>query len=152
MLPFLSGIADRIVGLDLDIGPHKTLRRYVSFPRKVEVHDVNEMPLPSLPAGAFDVVIALDVLEHVSDLESTLSELARILKREGQMVISGPTENLAYRIGRRLAGKEYSGDYHVRNIYQIAKALSKSIELQTLATLYYPIPFFKVYGGRKRQV
>ena len=54
----------------------------------------------------YDTIFALDVLEHVDDLEKYLVKLASLLKEGGQMIISGPTENFLYKIGRTLAGFE----------------------------------------------
>ena len=40
--------------------------------------------------GAFDVVIASDVLEHIEDDSAALGEMARVLKPGGSMIISVP--------------------------------------------------------------
>ncbi len=40
--------------------------------------------------GAFDVVIASDVLEHIEDDSAALAEMARVLKPGGSMIISVP--------------------------------------------------------------
>jgi len=64
------------------------------------------------------------VLEHVRDLQGTLAALLRLLKACGQMIISGPTENAVYRLGRKLAGPEFSGDYHERRVERIRQALN----------------------------
>lgn len=93
---------------------------------------------------------ALDVLEHVDDLPGTLSHLMRLLKPGGQLVVSGPTENLFYQIGRKLAGPEYSGAYHERGIAQIKRELLKIARIEHIATLYQPIPLFEVFTAFKR--
>ncbi len=48
--------------------------------------------ISSLPFadGAFDLVCALDVIEHVDDDNAALWELSRVLKRGGTLVISAP--------------------------------------------------------------
>jgi SAM-dependent methyltransferase len=48
--------------------------------------------ISSLPFadGAFDLVCALDVIEHVSDDRVALSELSRVTKLGGTLVISAP--------------------------------------------------------------
>ena len=89
------------------------------------------------------------ILRHV-DLPGTIEQLCRLLKRRGTIVVSGPTENLAYRFGRKVAGPVYSGDYHVRSIYDIRRVLEQFTRVQTLATLYYPVPLFKLYACTRR--
>jgi 2-polyprenyl-3-methyl-5-hydroxy-6-metoxy-1,4-benzoquinol methylase len=115
------------------------------FPNNVTVESVLERPLEEFAAASFDVILALDVLEHVRDLPGTVHHLVRLLRPGGQLIVSGPTENVAYRLGRKFAGSEYSGDYHVRDIYQIRAALERIATVRTLATLYYPVPLFQIY-------
>jgi SAM-dependent methyltransferase len=69
--------------------PHVELAQKQGF--TVTRDDLNG-PL-SLPDGAFDVVIANQVIEHLYDTESFVGEAARILKPGGTLVIS--TENPA---------------------------------------------------------
>ena len=91
------------------------------------------------------MIIALDVLEHVKDLGGTLSALLRLLRAGGQLVVSGPTENGLYRVGRKLAGPEYSGDYHERGIADIRQELARRVRLKHIATLYWPAPLFEIF-------
>ncbi len=52
-----------------------------------------EMPCPA-EDGTFDLVMALDVIEHVFDTDVFLDELWRILRRDGHLLIATP--NLAW--------------------------------------------------------
>ena len=150
MLPFLGRMAQQVLAVDVDLSPFQKISDYLHFPQNVTAENIRQKPLASWSANTFDVILALDVLEHVSGLDDTVAELGRLLAPTGILVVSGPTESAFYKLGRRLAGREYSGDYHVRNIYDIRSALAKVVEVNTLATLYYPIPLFKLYLGRKR--
>ena len=71
------------------------------------------------PAASFDLIIALDVLEHVRDLPETIDQLLRLLRPGRELVVSGPTESMLYQFGRKLAGPEYSGEYHERGVAEI---------------------------------
>jgi hypothetical protein len=64
------------------------------------------------------------------------------------VIVSGPTENILYRIGRRLAGPEYSGAYHERGVAEIRELLSKHTTVRDIATLYRPIPLFEIFAGQ----
>jgi 2-polyprenyl-3-methyl-5-hydroxy-6-metoxy-1,4-benzoquinol methylase len=150
MLPFLSKISTKVVAVDVDLSPLKKMEALVRFPVNVLVDDMGQKTLHDYAAGSFDAIIALDVLEHVDDLTTILSDLCKLLKPGGKIIISGPTENLAYKIGREIAGEEYSGHYHVRNIYDIRKEMSTFFKVETLATLFYPVPLFKIYSGTTR--
>lgn len=104
--------------------------------------------LRDLPAGSFDTILCLDVLEHVDSLPMVTSEFVRLLKPTGRLIVSGPTESLLYRAGRRLAG--FSGHYHVRSIYDIEEHLARYFRLQVARRLVWPITLFRITVGRLR--
>jgi len=65
---------------------------------------------------SLDVIIAADVLEHITDLPVYLAEFALKLKAGGRLIVSGPTESRLYQLGRVVAGFGDKGDYHHTNI------------------------------------
>ena len=54
--------------------------------------------------GTLDYVVAQEVLEHVDDVPQTIEVFRRKLKPSGRLIVSGPTENSLYRLGRWTAG------------------------------------------------
>jgi len=148
MLPFLCGISTRVTAMDIDLLPFERVSRQRAFPANLEVHDARELTLKDLPEATFDVIVATDVLEHVEDLSGTLSDMGNLLKPGGQVIVSGPTENVLYRIGRKLAGPEYSGDYHERGIPEVRELLGEQMQVIPIATLYWPVPLFEIFAGR----
>jgi len=77
-----------------------------------------------IPNGSIDRIVALEVLEHVDDVVGLVKNFRKKLRADGRLVIAGPTENLLYHFGRRIAG--FSGEYHHRNIYDIIKSINKA--------------------------
>src|SRR5262249_40921791 len=77
--------------------------------------------------GSVDVVVAAEVLEHIDDPTETLALFHRVLKRspdpasDGSLLVSLPTENRAYRFGRRLAGVD--GHFHVHDAASLARRI-----------------------------
>lgn len=147
MLPVLSEISQRVVAMDIDLTPLERVRVHIPLAENIEVRDATRDQITDLPEGTFDLVIALDVLEHVDDLDLTLSKLINLLRPGGEIIISGPTENIFYHIGRKVAGPEYSGDYHKRGVAEIRRALAKQATVRTLATLYWPAPLFEIFAA-----
>jgi 2-polyprenyl-3-methyl-5-hydroxy-6-metoxy-1,4-benzoquinol methylase len=93
--------------------------------------------------GRYDRILALDVLEHVDGLERYIERFAALLAPQGRVIVSGPTENALYKLGRALAG--FSGHYHVRNIYDIEAAFRRAgFRALATKTLYPPLPLFRV--------
>lgn len=61
---------------------------------KFQVASAEYLPFTS---GFFDGVTCLEVLEHVDDPEKVLSEIKRVLKKGGWLVILVPTENKLFK-------------------------------------------------------
>jgi 2-polyprenyl-3-methyl-5-hydroxy-6-metoxy-1,4-benzoquinol methylase len=148
MLPFLCGVSARVTAMDIDLLPFERVRRRRAFPTNLQVHDAHALTLKDLQQASFDLIVATDVLEHVEDLSGTLNEMKELLAPGGQIVISGPTENFLYKIGRKLAGPEYSGDYHERGILEVKHLLAGQMKIIPIAALYQPVPLFEVFAGR----
>lgn len=102
--------------------------------------------LGSIPSGSVGAILALDVLEHVGNVPSLASEFARILGAQGRLLCSLPTENLLYRIGRKLAG--FSGAYHVRSPSAALAGMRCHLEVAPVARLYSFAPFFDFFEAQ----
>jgi 2-polyprenyl-3-methyl-5-hydroxy-6-metoxy-1,4-benzoquinol methylase len=148
MLSFLCRISKRVTAMDIDLLPFELVSRLRAFPTNLQIHDAREVTLKNLPKASFDIIVATDVLEHVADLPGTLANMGALLKPGGQIIISGPTENILYKIGRKLAGPEYSGDYHERGILEVRELLVKQMDVIPIATLYWPVPLFEIFAGQ----
>ncbi len=147
LLPFLGKIASNVIALDIDLLPFERMKAQIDFPANIEVHDTRSFPLDQLPVASFDIITALDVLEHVDNLSATLKNLLRLLKPGGRLIVSGPTENIFYKIGRRVAGREYTGDYHERGVTEIKHQLASLARIEQIAVLYWPVPLFDLFSG-----
>ena len=147
MLPFLASKSREVVAADVDLVPLEHMKRHVPLAANVAVQDASPESLGALPPESFDLIIALDVLEHIKNLPEAISMLLRLLRAGGQLVVSGPTENSVYQLGRLLAGPEYSGEYHERGIADIRRELARHVQLKHIATLYWPVPLFEIFAA-----
>jgi 2-polyprenyl-3-methyl-5-hydroxy-6-metoxy-1,4-benzoquinol methylase len=147
MLPFLTQCSKQVIAMDIDLLPLERIRKYIPLAANVTAVDASQTSISQFLPKSFDIINALDVLEHVDDLPRSLSELLGLLKPGGQLVVSGPTENILYKIGRKLAGPEYSGEYHERGIAEIKRELSKLARVKHISTLYWPLPLFDVFAA-----
>jgi 2-polyprenyl-3-methyl-5-hydroxy-6-metoxy-1,4-benzoquinol methylase len=145
MLPFLARQGRQITAIDIDLVPLQHMRKHIPLAENIQVLDATQTSLSQLPPVSFDLINALDVLEHVEDLSTTLGELLKLLKPGGRLVVSGPTENTFYHIGRKLAGPEFSGEYHERGTAEIKRELSLLARVRQIATLYWPAPLFEIF-------
>jgi 2-polyprenyl-3-methyl-5-hydroxy-6-metoxy-1,4-benzoquinol methylase len=117
--------------------------------RKLSVRFVPDVD--SVSDQSLDVIVAADVLEHVDNLDTYIQCFHRKLKPDGVAIISGPTENVAYRIGRLVAGFGGKGDYHHRNIDEIRSAFEAN-QFQTERAVSLPVALlphlFRVFRFR----
>jgi 2-polyprenyl-3-methyl-5-hydroxy-6-metoxy-1,4-benzoquinol methylase len=145
MLPFLAGVCAEVVAADVNLLPLERMKSHFPLAANITEWDASGPAIPEAAAQSFDLIIALDVLEHVKDLSWTLTQLLRLLRPSGELIVSGPTENALYRFGRRLAGPEYSGEYHERGVAEIRHMLGRQARITPLSTLYWPVPLFEIF-------
>ncbi len=79
----IAGYQGRVVGIDVDPTHARDLPPGVEY----VVGKLEELPLA---ASAFDLVMALDVLEHLDDDAAGLHETVRLLKPGGLLVVTVP--------------------------------------------------------------
>jgi 2-polyprenyl-3-methyl-5-hydroxy-6-metoxy-1,4-benzoquinol methylase len=151
MLPLLSERFRTVHAVDTEAGVTREAIRlwdeaYGASHRNVRVS--TSLQEAGIPERSLDLILALDVLEHVPDPHGTLAEMDRLLKPEGILLISGPTENRLYRFCRWLVG--FSGHYHMRSILDIEKAATGLFEVRRLRRLVFPFTLFVLLEARKK--
>lgn len=108
----------------------------------------HDLASATIPPHSLKLIVALDVLEHVEELQKTLADLALLLAPGGVLLVSGPTENWLYRLGRRIAG--FSGHCHVRNIQDVMDEMQLLFSVKIVRRLVYPLTFFYILEARKK--
>lgn len=82
----LAGTARRVLALDYDVTTVGHVRS--RYPR-VDVARANLVALP-VPDGSVDVVVSLQVIEHLWEQERFLDECRRVLRPGGTLLVSTP--------------------------------------------------------------
>jgi len=141
-LPTLAGEGRRVSAIDLFPQFARTLTQQlhldVAFPERIE----------AIPDHSQDLIVAADVLEHVDDLPGWVRAFHTRLKPGGRMLVSGPTENVAYRIGRFVAGFSGKGEYHHTDIADIRQVFEAGgFRVTDRANLPFALPphLFQVF-------
>jgi 2-polyprenyl-3-methyl-5-hydroxy-6-metoxy-1,4-benzoquinol methylase len=86
--------------------------------------DINNLPFAS---ASFDCVICSEVLEHISEHENALKELVRILKPQGDLVVSVPryfSEKICWMISTAYYSEE-GGHIRIYKKRKLQKMLTK---------------------------
>jgi 2-polyprenyl-3-methyl-5-hydroxy-6-metoxy-1,4-benzoquinol methylase len=129
---------ERVYATDIELAPARALITRFGLER---VHLLAPSELErEIQAQSLDYVITTDVLEHVPDLERTIAGFARLLRRGGRLVVSGPTETRLYRLGRVLAGFKGKEHYHHTNIAHIREQITSSGAFVLQRSRALPVP------------
>lgn len=90
--------ADKIIGIDVLPQTVSYAKRRFARSKKLSflVADAHKLPFKD---EEFDVVVCLETLEHVENPQQVLSEIKRVLKKSGYLVVLVPSENLLFRMG-----------------------------------------------------
>jgi len=113
LIPFLVQKSDTVLAVDPAIKHLIPIANKNGWSNIIFNQNINQIKKNF--ANKVDVILALDVLEHIDDLHNTIEDFRELLKNNGEIYISGPTENILYKLSRKMAG--YDGHYHIRNIY-----------------------------------
>ena len=111
-----------------------------------QIPDARRETLDSAPAHGYSCIFALDALEHNADFPQLLQRLAAKLSPGGVFILSGPTENRLYRLGRRIAG--FDAHYHETNIYPIEAAARPLLTPAEVCNLPWVVPLFRLSAWR----
>lgn len=95
----LSGSAKKTIGLDIDkTAVESANRKYADEMCSFQVYDGSVFPFSD---DSCDAVIALQVIEHVKNDERFLSEVSRVLKKTGVLILATPNSLLRLDQGMR---------------------------------------------------
>ncbi|MDT7831664.1 class I SAM-dependent methyltransferase [Flavobacteriaceae bacterium S356] len=138
-----------VIACDIEFSPLNLVKKSIKFPSNIHFVEGNILH-KNLESNSFDIIYALDVLEHIDDLEPYIKLFDQLLTPDGLILVSGPTENSLYKLGRKLAGNRFTGDYHVTNITKIKKAFSPYLEVSSLRKLLFPVVLFELFEAQKK--
>lgn len=138
-----------VTACDIEFSPLNLVKENVRFPLNINFIEGDILD-KDLEKNAFDIIYAMDVLEHIDNLEPYIELFNQLLTKDGVIIVSGPTENSLYKLGRSLAGKRFTGDYHVTTIANIKGKFATHLKVNSLKKLLFPIVLFEVFTARKK--
>jgi 2-polyprenyl-3-methyl-5-hydroxy-6-metoxy-1,4-benzoquinol methylase len=148
MIPALASLVEVLYVCDEQLAPARATARFFDAANVVCL--LPEEIESRIGISSLDVVIAADVFEHVEDLTTLVETVRCRLRPGGALIVSGPTENWAYRCGRRIVG--FSGEYHVRSVFDVESGIQAGgFTREQLRTLPLPsvLPLFRITLWRR---
>lgn len=151
LLPSLCQISEKVIGSDIkDVFESRekvTLKKIKEKHANLELKEIDARHLSTvISKESCDVIIAVSVLEHISEYEIAIEEINKCLKPQGIFVCVLPTENLLYKIGREIV--RYPSEYHRGyNHKELRACLPKNFrEVKTwFFPFHLPLFFYGIY-------
>lgn len=105
-LPALSGKVEKLYAVDIHpyLGEVRRILEKERF-KKVRLSQGDIFHLP-YKENSFNTIICLSVLEHLDNLELSILELKRVLKKNGKLIIGFPIKNYITRMFFKLINRD----------------------------------------------
>jgi SAM-dependent methyltransferase len=106
---YLAQVARSVVGIDSDGDAIRhAASRYTAMNLRFRTGDAAQLPLAD---GSFDLVVSFETIEHLVEHEGMLSEISRVLRTDGRLIISSPNKLVYSDL------PDYQNPFHVRELY-----------------------------------
>lgn len=144
MLTKIARARNYVVGIDISLGAIKVAKRFLRNAKKCYLLVTDAQLLP-FKEETFDLVICSEVLEHLPDDQRSISEMARILEKGGEMIISVPvsSKNHGVSVAFQIRGVDIGGDLRNYN-FESLSSLLQGVGLRIETFSYLIGPFYDV--------
>lgn len=153
-LPSLCKISEEVIGSDIGNNYrycyNRTLKCLSSEYENLKLEEINVLKLSNhIDQNSCDVIVAYDVLEHLTKLDKAVKEIQNCLRPSGVFLCGLPSENILYILGRKVARFH---DVHKGYDYRHVRGVISSIlyEEKTWNVPRY-LPLFKIGVYRKEK-
>ncbi|QXO93523.1 methyltransferase domain-containing protein [Methanospirillum purgamenti] len=106
----LAREASKVVGIDIDPeSVRHAENRYFKANLEYIQGSICNVPIPG--EGLFDVIVCFEAMEHIENHEQLVSEIKRLLKKDGLIIISTPNKQVY------TDEPDYHNPFHVKELY-----------------------------------
>lgn len=141
LMPSLDKIGSELYGIDIlsDDVQLKEILSALSIEADLRKEDIL---LGNYPAEHFDLIVAFSVFEHIEKYDEILSEMHRILRPGGSLLIGMPkvSKNMKYLFNT--IGFKNIDDYHITNHRLVRTAAQKYFKLKSCKKMPSFLPEF----------
>ncbi|MFX0186809.1 MAG: class I SAM-dependent methyltransferase [Candidatus Hodarchaeota archaeon] len=136
----------RINGIDiLEEWQNDYIKRiFKKFNQNFEIITHNIETKSGFPDDFFDLIVALDVMEHVRNLKPALDEIERVLKKNGKFIITIPVESIILQYARMIyarVSKRLVCNDHWKGAISSVQMFDKLIKKKFKVEYYRTYPF-----------
>lgn len=107
----LAEAAGKVVGVDISVEVIQHAKNQYGHHANLEFVGASCEALP-FPDASFDLAISFETIEHIEKQREFISELARVLRPDGILILSSPNKRLYS------DAHDYHNEFHVRELYR----------------------------------
>lgn len=125
----------------LDYSLHEGIRETLTKNPTLRIKDYIKADIQKVTpfdSNNFNLIFALDILEHVENPSIAIDEILRILKKNGLLFVSVPTESILLRIVRSLIGavKNIQTNPHWRGMVRSEREFFKILQEKNINFIF----------------
>ncbi len=141
LLPSLCAMADSVSGIDLTSDPQQV--QAVLATQGVRCRLVQgDVADNFFKEDSFELIVAISIFEHISDLKPVLERMHTLLRPSGQLLVGMPRVDKLMAKAFSLIGFNNINDHHVTDYKTCIKAGAGSFELLSLSHIPALMPLF----------
>jgi 2-polyprenyl-3-methyl-5-hydroxy-6-metoxy-1,4-benzoquinol methylase len=139
LMPSLSTISKKIYGIDIASDPVivQSALKQLNISAELKQEDITKVNYPS---DFFDLIVCFSVFEHIDDPELILSEMNRILKPCGKILVGMPRVDKSMEKLFKLIGYKDIHHHHVTNHIDFINYAKKYFTFDNSNTLFKFLP------------
>lgn len=128
-----SEYTKNVIGVDLSVSEAEKKYAGINF----QAHDLN-MPLP-FPNDSFDMLVSINLIEHLQDEKGFLNECMRVLKPGGKIAIT--TANLDFILHDYFYDKTHIHEWTLNQFRTIMEQYFETIVVEKSSSMFNYYPF-----------
>jgi len=125
----LADNAERIIGIDINEDAFQYANKNYSKPNLFfkKIDGSSKLPFDD---AAFDIVISFQVIEHIKDVNNYLSEIKRILRKNGKFICTTPNRDTRLWKFQKPFNPFHIREYNKRELYKLLKKFFSQVEIK----------------------
>lgn len=123
----LSRNSESVVGIDISSDAIQYARdNYSGTTLNFEILDQAILPFSD---SAFDLITSFQVIEHIEDADSYLSEMKRVLKPGGKLLLSTPDKKTRLFLLQRPWNYYHINEYSIKTLFNLLSKYFKDVDI-----------------------
>ena len=141
LLPSLSKMSESLAGIDLTSSPKQVGRNLSKIGVNCSLIQ-DDVAGSHFQENSFDLIVAISIFEHISDLKLVINQIYNLLTPQGQLLVGMPRVDPFMEKAFRLIGYKNIDDHHVTGYKECVHIATKQFNLTDSSNIPTWLPDF----------